>query len=121
MRLTDRELDIMAVLWDRGPSTVAEVRDALSDDLAYNTVLTMLRIMEGKGQVRREKEGRAHRYAPALERDAVGATALRRLADHLFHGSREAVLLGLVEAEGVDPEEIRRMRDLLNERLGPEE
>ena len=62
IRFTDRELDIIEVLWERGPSTVAEVRDGLADDLAYNTVLTMLKVLEDKGHVARQLEGRAHRY-----------------------------------------------------------
>ena len=117
IRFTDREMDIMRVLWRLGPSTVAEVREALPDDLAYNTVLTMLRLMEEKGQVHRSVEGRAHRYHPAVDRDTAGRSTLRRIADRLFEGSREAVLLGLVESGEVEEGELRRMRDLLEERL----
>src|SRR5690606_2255313 len=62
--LHDRELDLMEVLWERGSATAAEVRAALKDDLAYNTVLTILRRMEDKGYLRHEEEGRAHRYFP---------------------------------------------------------
>lgn len=120
-RFTDREMDIMRVLWSRGPSTVAEVRDALPAELAYNTVLTMLRLMEEKGQVGREPEGRAHRYTPLVDREAAGRSTLRRVAERLFEGSREALLLGLVEDGEVEEAELRRMRDLLNERLGEEE
>ncbi len=66
IRFTQRELDIMGVLWRRGPSTVAEVRAELEDDLAHNTVLTMFKVMEGKGYVSRSLEGRAHRYAATV-------------------------------------------------------
>ena len=59
---TDRELDIMAILWERGPSTVAEVRERLSDELAHNTVLTVLRVLEDKGYVSHTEEGKAHRF-----------------------------------------------------------
>jgi len=117
VRFTDRELDIMQVLWSRGPSTVAEVRDALTDDLAYNTVLTMLRILEEKGHVSREAAGRAHRYAPVVARDEAGEGALRRVARKLFHGSPEALLVKLVEQEELTSDELRRMRDFLDERL----
>jgi predicted transcriptional regulator len=117
MRFTDREMDIVRVLWERGPSTVAEVRDALLDDLAYNTVLTMLRLMEEKGQVRREKVGRAHRYAAAVPRREVGRSALRAVAETLFDDSPERVLLGLVEQEGVSRADLERMRALLDRRL----
>jgi predicted transcriptional regulator len=116
IRFTERELDIMAVLWSRGPSTVAEVHEALEDDIAYNTVLTMLKVMEGKGYVSREPEGRAHRYAPEIEREAAGESALGRVTERLFGGSPEKLLLHLVDGD-LDPDEMRRMRDLLDERL----
>ncbi|MEX0912613.1 MAG: BlaI/MecI/CopY family transcriptional regulator, partial [Gemmatimonadota bacterium] len=69
INFTDRELDLMLVLWERGPSTVAEVREALDDDLAYTTVLTVLRVLEEKGHVAHTEEGRAHRYRALVERD----------------------------------------------------
>src|SRR5438067_13223916 len=76
---TDRELDVMSVLWDAGSATVAQVRERLSDDLAYTTVLTVLRTLEQKGYVGHTGEGRAHRYRPLVKRAAVGRSALRRL------------------------------------------
>ncbi len=116
IRFTKRELDIMGVLWADGPSTVAEVREALEDELAYNTVLTMLKVMENKGYVSRSPEGRGHRYAPEVERDAAGKSALGRVTERLFGGSPEELLLRLVDT-GLDPGELRRMRDLLDRRL----
>ncbi len=116
IRFTKRELDIMGVLWTHGPSTVAEVREALEDDLAYHTVLTMLKVMEGKAYVSRSPEGRAHRYAPEVERGAAGESALGRVTERLFGGSPEELLLRLVDS-GLDPDELRRMRDLLDRRL----
>lgn len=116
IRFTDRELDIMAVLWNRGPSTVAEVQEDLEDDLAYNTVLTMLRILEDKGYVSRSPEGRAHRYAAEVLREEAGESALERVTERLFGGSPESLLLRLVGSE-LDPDELRRMRDLLDRRL----
>jgi predicted transcriptional regulator len=115
-RFTDRELDIMGVLWSRGPSTVAEVQEALEDDLAYNTVLTMLKIMEEKGYVSRSPEGRAHRYAAEVKHEEAGESALERVTERLFGGSAEKLLLRLVDTE-LDPDELRRMRDLLDRRL----
>ena len=70
VQFTDRELDVMTVLWERGPSTVAEVQAALADRLAYTTVLTILRLLEEKGHVGHAEEGRAHRFHPLVERDA---------------------------------------------------
>jgi predicted transcriptional regulator len=107
----------MGVLWDRGPATVAEVREALEDELAYTTVLTVLRVLEDKGHVRHEEEGRAHRYHPLVERQAAGKSALRRLTRKLFKGSPELLLTHLVSDRKLSEEEIRRMRTLLDERL----
>lgn len=118
---TARELDIMNVLWDRGPSTVAEVRKALDDELAYTTVLTVLRILEEKGYLRHEAEGRAHRYSPVVERSAARDSALRRLTARLFSGSPELLLTRLVEDDGLSEDELRRMRDLLEKRLGEDD
>jgi predicted transcriptional regulator len=117
IRFTARELDVMAVLWERGPSTVAEVRQALDTELAYNTVLTVLRILEEKGHVTHEEEGRAHRYAPLVERAEAGGSALRRVTRKLFSGSPELLLTRLVEGEDLSEDEVRRMRDLLAKRL----
>jgi predicted transcriptional regulator len=117
IRFTARELDVLAVLWERGPSTVAEVRRALDDELAYNTVLTVLRILEEKGHVTHEEEGRAHRYVPLVEREEAGESALRRITRKLFSGSPELLLMRLVEDEDLEEGEVRRMRDLLAERL----
>lgn len=117
VKFTDRELDIMEALWEGGPSTVAEVQDYLDDELAYNTVLTMLKVLEEKGHVTHEQEGRAHRYRPLVPREQASRSALERVTERLFAGSTEAVLLELVDRRGLDEEEIRRMRDLLDERL----
>ncbi len=116
IRFTPRELDIMSALWTDGPSTVAEVREALEDELAYNTVLTMLKVMEGKGYVSRRREGRADRYTPEVERVEAGESALGRVTERLFGGSPEELLLRLVDS-GLGPDELRRMRDLLDRRL----
>ena len=118
---TDRELDVMDALWRRGPSTVAEVRAALEDELAYTTVLTMLRVLEGKGYVAHEEEGRAHRYYPLVEQEHAGASALRRVIDRLFRGSSELLLTRLVSDRGISPQEVRRLREVLDERLREEE
>lgn len=121
IRFTQRELDVMSVLWDRGPSTVAEVRKALDDELAYTTVLTVLRILEEKGHVSHTTEGRAHRYRPLVEKSAAGGSALRRITERLFGGSPELLLTHLVDDEDLSDDELRRMRDLLADRLGEDE
>jgi predicted transcriptional regulator len=121
IQFTNRELDVMAVLWDTETATVAEVRDRISDDLAYTTVLTILRILEDKGYVAHATEGRAHRYRPLVERTEARDSALRRLTARLFGGSPELLLTRLVEDEQISDDELRRMKDLLIERLGGEE
>jgi len=114
---TDRELDVMSVLWDVGPATVAEVRERIADQLAYTTVLTILRTLEHKGYVSHTEEGRAHRYKPLVKREVAGRTALRRLVDKVFDGSPELLLTQLVSDKNLSDEELRRLRKLLAERL----
>lgn len=114
---TDRELDVMAVLWRNGNGTVAEVRDALPDDLAYNTVLTVLRTLQEKGYVRPVAEGRAHRYVPTVTQEQAGKTVLARVLDKVFAGSTESLLTQLVSDRAVSPDELRRLRKLLDDRL----
>ncbi len=114
---TDRELDVMSVLWDLDSATVAEVRERLSDDLAYTTVLTVLRTLEQKGYVGHTGEGRAHRYRPLVKREAAGRSALRRLVDKVFDGSPELLLTQLVSDRNLSDEELRRLRRLLHGRL----
>jgi len=118
---TERELDVMGVLWERESATVAEVREALSDPLAYTTVLTILRILEEKGYVSHEEEGRAHRYHPLVARAEAGHSALGRLLRKVFQDSPEMLLTQLVSDRGVTERELQRMRALLDRRLGEEE
>lgn len=111
---TDRELDIMSVLWREGSGTVAEVRDALDGDVGYTTVLKMLQILEEKGAVSHEREGRAYRYIPLVESASAGGRALRRIVNKIFHGSAEMLLATLVEDREFSDEEIKRMRSVLD-------
>jgi BlaI family transcriptional regulator, penicillinase repressor len=118
---TERELDIMGVLWDRGPSTAAEVRGALAEqslDLAYNTVLTQLRILEDKGHVDHKEEGRAHRFRPVVKKKEARASALTRTLDRLFEGSAEALVTQLVQQRGLSKEELKGLRRVVDEKLG---
>jgi predicted transcriptional regulator len=112
--LTDREADVMQILWDHGPSVVAEVRARLSDGLAYTTVLTILRTLEAKGYVRHEEEGRVHRYFPAVQRQAARKSALRHLTSKFFNGSSELLFAHLVADRKLTPQQIQRMRKLLD-------
>jgi BlaI family penicillinase repressor len=114
--LADREADLMEVLWDDGPSTVAEVRKRLKVKLAYNTVLSILRTLETKGYVGHEEEGRAHRYVARVARDAARHSALRQLSAKLFKGSVELLMTSAVSDKKLSDEEIRRIRALLDNR-----
>jgi BlaI family penicillinase repressor len=118
IRLTPRELDIMAVLWRLDSGTVNEVWDEIEDELAYSTVLTMLRTLEGKGHVRHESQGKAFRYYPVTQPEDAGSGALDRVLDKIYQGSRELLVTRLLADEEVSPEELRRIRELLDERLG---
>ena len=118
--LTDREADVMQILWERGPSIVSEVRDGLTDDLAYTTVLTILRTLESKGYVTHVEEGRGHRYAAAVQQQAARKSALRHLTSKLFGGSTELLFAQLVADKNLTPKEVRRMRELLKEKPGKE-
>jgi len=111
--LTDREADVMQILWDRGPSVVTEVRDHLEDPLAYTTVLTVLRTLELKGYVSHKAEGRVHRYFAAVQQQAAQRSALRHLASKLFSGSAELLFTHLVSDSKLAPEQISRMRRML--------
>ena len=114
---TDRELDVMAVLWARGSATVAEVRERLPNDLAYTTVLSVLRTLEEKGHVGHRGEGKAHRYFPLVERRVAGRSALARLIDTVFNGSPELLLTQLVSDRDLSDEQIKKLRRLMDARL----
>jgi predicted transcriptional regulator len=111
---TDRELDVMTVLWNLGPATVAEVREQLADDLAYTTVLTVLRTLEDKGHVGHREEGKAHRYFAKVEAQAARKTALSTLVDRVFGGSAELLLTHLVSDRKLSAAELARLRDIVD-------
>ena len=113
IQFTDREIDVMEVLWERGPSLVAEVRAALRDELAYTTVLTILRTLEAKGYVSHEQEGRGHRYFATVKQRAAQTSALRHLTRKLFKGSAELLFIHLVSNQKLSAKQIRNMRELL--------
>lgn len=116
--LTDREADIMQVLWDHGPSLVTDVRAHLSDNLAYTTVLTVLRTLQAKGYVGYEEEGRGHRYFASVKQQAARKNALQHLTDKLFKGSTELLFTHLVSDQKLSPDQIAKLRALLAERSG---
>ena len=115
--LTEAELRLMDVLWEQGPSSVQAVLDALpkKSQLAYNSVLTTIRILEKKGYVRHIKDGRAHIYRPLVEREEASRSEIRHLAHRFFKNSHEMLVLNILEERGVDAEELNRLRQLLEQ------
>jgi predicted transcriptional regulator len=112
--LGDRELDVMGVIWELGSGTVAEVRSRLPAELAYTTVLTILRNLEAKGFLHHEPEGKAHRYYPSVARGTARRTAVARLIDKLFHGSPEQLIAQLVEDRALTAADLQRIRRRLD-------
>jgi predicted transcriptional regulator len=113
--LTEAELRIMDVLWDRGPATVHEVLQALPPEpaLAYNSVLTIIRILEKKGYVKHAKDKRAHVYTPQLDRKDASRFEVKHLVKRFFGNSDELLVLNILEEKSIDPAELERVRELL--------
>src|SRR3954467_15736429 len=98
---TRRELDVMAVLWEHGSASVADVKAGIKDDIAYVTVLTVLRTLEAKGHVRHVQEGKAYRYFPRTKSASAGSGALSWVLDKMYRGSRELLVAGLLDNDDV--------------------
>jgi predicted transcriptional regulator len=111
--LTPLELEIMQVLWQAGPCTVAEVQPKLQAELAYTTVQTMLNVLLRKKKVKRVQEGRAYRYRPAVSRERASGSALRDLVTRMFGGSSEALLMAMVDTRQISAEELARVAQKL--------
>ncbi|MCX6605766.1 MAG: BlaI/MecI/CopY family transcriptional regulator [Acidobacteria bacterium] len=115
--LTEAELRLMNVLWDRGPSTVKDVLDALPahPPLAYTTILTTLRILEDKGYLEHDKDGRAFLYKPRVPRDQARQSAVRQILSRFFEGSAEQLVLNLLKTEKLSSDELKSLRKLIKE------
>lgn len=113
--LTEAELRIMNVLWERHSATVHEVLEALptSPALAYNSVLTIIRILEKKGYVKHEKDKRAHVFLPLVDRKDATRFEVRHLVSRFFGNSNEQLVLNVLEETSIDAEELDRLRQLL--------
>ena len=114
LHLTQRELDIMSVLWELGEATASEVRERVDPSLAYTSVSTMIRTLEMKGYVsHRRGEGKTHVYYPVIDAEMAGETALGRVLDKIYGGSPIKLLAHLVEQRKLSDADLARMRDLL--------
>ncbi len=128
--LTEAELRLMDVLWQKGSATVQQVLDALPQKptLAYNSVLTTIRILETKGYVEHVKDGRAHIYKPLMERQEATRSEIKHLVSRFFQNSHELLVLNILEdlgsqgkgpeARGIEVKELKHLRELLQARDG---
>lgn len=111
---TEAELRIMDVLWRKGSGTVQQVLDWLPSTLAYNSVLTTIRILEKKGHVKHVKDGRAHVYEPVIGREEATRSEIRHLVGRFFRNSHEALVLNILQDEAIDAGKLKRLREMLD-------
>jgi predicted transcriptional regulator len=117
--LTEAELRIMNVLWVKGSGTVQQVLDSITEKppLAYNSVLTTIRVLEKKGYLEHLKDGRAHVFTPLVAKKDATRSEIRHLVSRFFKDSHEQLVLNLLEDQGIEPEEIGRLRQMLTQNL----
>ncbi len=114
--LTEVELELMDVLWDKGAASVTEIVEALPEErLAYSSVLTMMRILEQKGYVTHEKEGRAFIYRPLVNRREAQQSVIGYLLRRFFDNSPEQLVVNLLEHEEVGPREVKRLKKMISD------
>jgi predicted transcriptional regulator len=113
--LTEAELRLMKILWRRGESAVTDLVAALpeGEPLAYNSVLTTIRILEQKGYVEHRQEGRAFVYKPSVAEDEASRTEVRNVLGRFFGNSREQLVLSLLGDDEISAEELRRLKDAI--------
>ena len=118
--LTEAELRLMEVLWEKGPATVHQLLEALSvkPALAYNSVLTTIRILEKKSYVQHLKDGRAHVYQPLVGREEARRSEVRNLLGRFFKNSHELLVLNLIQERNLDGDELKRLREMLEQVQG---
>jgi BlaI family penicillinase repressor len=114
---TDGEMAILAVLWDKGPSTVRQVHEGLhqEEETGYTTTLKLMQIMVDKGLLVRESDGRRHIYGPAISEERTQKQLLGELLDHVFAGSAEKLVMRALSARKVSPKELQRIRKMIDE------
>lgn len=113
--LTEAELRVMNVLWEKGSASAQQVLDHLPQklDLAYNSVLTTIRVLEKKGYLKHTKDGRAHIYEPLIARDEASRSEVRHLVSRFFGDSHELLMLNLLETQDFDADELKKLRQML--------
>jgi predicted transcriptional regulator len=115
--LTGAELRLMDILWEKGSATVNDVMDALPEDppLAYNTVLTTLRILERKGYVGHQKNSRAFVFTPLVDHRQASQSAVSYVVSRFFRNSPKALVLRILEEQKLDPRQLRRLKQMIEE------
>jgi predicted transcriptional regulator len=117
--LTEAELRIMNVLWAKGSGTVQQVLDSIEQKpvLAYNSILTTIRVLERKGYLKHLKDGRAHVYMPVVGQKEATRSEIRNLVGRFFQNSHEQLVLNVLEDRGIGPDEIARLRQMLDRQM----
>jgi predicted transcriptional regulator len=115
--LTEAELRLMDVLWTKGLATVQQVLESLpkNQPLAYNSVLTTIRVLEKKGYVKHVKDGRAHVYMPLVGQKEATRFEVRHLVNRFFKNSHELLVLNILQDHSIEAEELARLRQMLEE------
>lgn len=115
--LTEAELRLMKILWERGESSVSDLAAALpaKQALAYTSILTTIKILEGKGYVTHRKIGRAFLYTPIIEQEEASSSAVRHILKRFFNGSREQLLVSVLGDEEISAEELKRLKQRIAE------
>jgi BlaI family transcriptional regulator, penicillinase repressor len=119
---SDAELGILIVLWQRGPSTVRDVHEALAKDTGYTSTLKQMQVMHEKGLLRRSEDARSHVYEPAIAKEQAHARFAGALLDRVFGGSARSLVMGALTAQRAsaqDLDEVRRILDRCEKRKKP--
>ncbi|MFO1440647.1 MAG: BlaI/MecI/CopY family transcriptional regulator [Verrucomicrobiaceae bacterium] len=117
---TEAEMEILQILWERGPSTVREVHEIVNEPrgTAYTTTLKVMQVMHEKGLVTRDDSERSHRFSAAIEREKTRQSMLKQLIDRVFGGSTEELVLSALGAAKVKPDELLQIKELLAKKGG---
>jgi len=113
---TERELEIMRILWERGEATVREMQEALPPGRHYNSVLTIVRVLARKGHVKHRQEGRGFVYTPVVPQEESRAKVLTHVIDNVFGGSFESIVLNMVERGDLTLPQLDDIRRKLRQR-----
>ena len=113
-QMTPLELEIMQILWDKGPASVQSVQKELKRELAYTTVQTMLTVLHRKKRVKRVLKDKAYIYRAAVSRNKFTGQALREFVDRVFGGSAEGLVVSLLQEKHLTPERLKALHELLD-------